>query len=37
MTTRWDELFCHLERPFAWLDFDALDKNIQIIQDAILL
>ncbi len=34
MTTRWDELFCHLERPFAWLDFDALDKNIQIIQDA---
>ncbi|WEA37739.1 amino acid deaminase/aldolase [Lysinibacillus fusiformis] len=34
MTTRWDQPFNHLERPFAWLDFDALDKNIQIVQGA---
>ncbi|WP_155593999.1 amino acid deaminase/aldolase [Lysinibacillus cavernae] len=34
MTTRLDQAFCDLERPFAWLDLDALDKNIQTVQDA---
>lgn len=34
MTSRLDQAFCDLERPFAWLDLDALDKNIQMVQDA---
>jgi len=34
MTTGWNQAFCHLERPFAWLDLDALDKNIQTVQQA---
>ncbi|KPN89680.1 amino acid deaminase/aldolase [Lysinibacillus sp. ZYM-1] len=34
MTTGWNQTFCHLERPFAWLDLDALDKNMQTVQHA---
>lgn len=34
MTTRLDQAFCDLERPFAWLDLDALDKNIKMVQEA---
>ncbi|WP_141903676.1 amino acid deaminase/aldolase [Lysinibacillus sp. Y5S-8] len=34
MTTRLDRAFSDLERPFAWLDLDALDKNIRTVQEA---
>lgn len=34
MTLRLDQAFYGVERPFAWLDLDALDKNIQTVQDA---
>ncbi|WCH46055.1 amino acid deaminase/aldolase [Lysinibacillus sp. OF-1] len=34
MTTRLDRAFNDLERPFAWLDLDALDKNIRTVQEA---
>ncbi|KOP78462.1 hypothetical protein AMS59_11440 [Lysinibacillus sp. FJAT-14745] len=34
MTTRFDRAFHELERPFAWLDFDALDHNILTVHDA---
>lgn len=34
MTTRFDHAFHELERPFAWLDFDALDDNISTVHNA---
>ncbi|MGE7692568.1 amino acid deaminase/aldolase [Lysinibacillus sp. NPDC094177] len=34
MTTRFDRAFHELERPFAWLDFDALDQNITTVHDS---
>ena len=34
MTTRFDCVFRELERPFAWLDFDALDHNITTVHNA---
>lgn len=34
MTTRFERAFAKLERPFAWLDLDALDENIAIVQQA---
>ncbi|MFJ8459671.1 amino acid deaminase/aldolase [Lysinibacillus xylanilyticus] len=34
MTTRFDRVFRELERPFAWLDFDALDNNITTVHNA---
>ncbi len=34
MTTRFQQAFNGLERPFAWLDFDALDENIKYVQQA---
>lgn len=34
MTTRFNHAFHELERPFAWLDFDALDHNISTVQNA---
>lgn len=34
MTARLDQAFYHLERPFAWLDLDAVDKNIQTVHNA---
>ncbi|MEB2281003.1 amino acid deaminase/aldolase [Lysinibacillus xylanilyticus] len=34
MTTRFNHAFHDLERPFAWLDFDALDHNISTVHNA---
>jgi len=34
MTTRFNHAFHELERPFAWLDFDALDHNISTVHNA---
>ncbi|MFJ7733703.1 amino acid deaminase/aldolase [Lysinibacillus sp. NPDC097231] len=34
MTTRFNQAFRGLEHPFAWLDFDALDKNIATVHNA---
>ncbi|MFJ7735737.1 amino acid deaminase/aldolase [Lysinibacillus sp. NPDC097287] len=34
MTTRFDRVFTKIERPFAWLDLDALDENILTVQQA---
>ncbi len=34
MTTRFDHAFHKLERPFSWLDFDALDHNISTVHNA---
>jgi len=34
MTTRFQQAFNGLERPFAWLDLDALDHNISKVQQA---
>ncbi|GLC89211.1 amino acid deaminase/aldolase [Lysinibacillus piscis] len=34
MTARFEQAFYSLERPFAWLDFDALDQNIRTVQQA---
>lgn len=33
MTTRFDYAFQEIERPFAWIDFDALDKNIATVRN----
>lgn len=33
MTTRFDQAFQEIERPFAWIDFDALDKNIATVRN----
>jgi len=33
MTTRFDHAFQEIERPFAWIDFDALDKNIATVRN----
>lgn len=34
MTTRFNHAFHELERPFAWLDLDALDHNISTVHNA---
>ncbi|CAM5715607.1 hypothetical protein LSPH24S_08653 [Lysinibacillus sphaericus] len=34
MTTRFQQAFQGIERPFAWLDLDALDDNIATVQQA---
>ncbi|MFJ7917231.1 MULTISPECIES: amino acid deaminase/aldolase [unclassified Lysinibacillus] len=34
MTTRFNHAFHELERPFAWLDFDALDHNVSTVHNA---
>lgn len=34
MTTRFQQAFHGIERPFAWLDLDALDDNIATVQQA---
>ena len=34
MTKRFERAFATLERPFAWLDLDALDENIVTVQQA---
>ena len=33
MTIRFDHAFQEIERPFAWIDFDALDKNIATVRN----
>lgn len=34
MITKFDRAFTKIERPFAWLDLEALDKNILTVQQA---
>ncbi|MEG0259991.1 MAG: amino acid deaminase/aldolase [Lysinibacillus sp.] len=34
MTDRFDRIFENIERPFAWLDMDALDQNIHTVKQA---
>jgi len=33
VTTRFNHAFQEIERPFAWIDFDALDKNIATVRN----
>lgn len=32
--TKYDAIFTAIERPFAWLDYDALDHNIQFVKNS---
>lgn len=34
MTEQYEHVFSHIERPFAWLDLNALDANIDLVNEA---